>query len=158
MSNEVTIPGAGAELTLSDLSPMVAAELAAGLSSPKTIRERYGLSMAQWQMLAKNESFRRMLAEAITRFKGDLNAGARITLKAETLLEDAMPELYHVAKSQLAPATDKINAIKQLAELAGRGPKATQQAPGGSSGFVLNINVGKGQGVTIEGQKLETPE
>ena len=144
-------------LTLTDLSPTVAAELAAGLSSPQSVRERYGITPAQWALLAKNPTFRQMLAEAIQRFKGDLNAGNRITLKAEVLLEDAMPELYHLAKDKLVPSAERISAIKQLAELAGRNAKKDDGSRAGG-GFVLNINVGKGQGITIEGQRAVTSD
>jgi hypothetical protein len=154
-----TIPNAPeASLTLENLSPMIAAELAAGLSDAKTLRARYGLSLEQWKMLGQNKAFRQMLGEAIAKFKGDLNAGARITLKAEILLEDVMPELYHLAKRSETPASERINAVKQLAALAGRGEKKGDENARAGSGFVLNINVGKGQGVTIEGQKVPSDD
>ncbi len=157
MSNELIETEESGALTLRDLSPMVAAELAAGLSDPKTLRERYGLSMAQWKSLSTNPAFRQMLAEAVTKFKGDLNAGNRITLKAEVLLEDVLPDLYHIAKSKEIPSSDRINAVKQLAELSGRSGKKDQAAnTGGSTGFVLNINVGKGQGITIDAKKVQS--
>lgn len=150
MSNEVTTQQDSLELQ--DLSPMIAAELAAGLSEPKTIRERYNLSLGQWKALCASPTFRGMLREAVTKFRGDMNAGARITLKAEVLLEDAMPEIYHIIKNPLAANADKINALKQLSELAGRVSKAVANPASGTGGFTLNINVGKGQGVTIEGK------
>lgn len=160
MSDELNIPAVipnaeTASLTLQDLSPMVAAELAAGLSTPKDLRERYGISLAQWKLLSQNVVFRHMLAEAVTRFRGDLNAGARITLKAETLLEDVMTQLYHLAKKDTTPASERINAVKELANLAGRNVKKGDENARSPGGFILNINVGKGQGVTIEGRKVE---
>ena len=152
---QVAIPETEAFLTISDLSPQIAAELAAELSSPTTIRKRYGLTHDQWEMLKRNRVFREMLKEAIGKFRGDLNAGARITLKAEVLLEDAMPDLYNIAKNALTPASERINAIKELRELSGRNAKKTDGAAAGG-GFVLNINLSNGQkGITIDGRKVE---
>lgn len=144
------IPNTGAALSLSDLSPLLAAELAAGLSSPTTIRTRYGLTKEQWDLLRTNQSFRGILKEALRDWRGDLNAGRRITLKAETLLEELLPELYQMVKSEAVPSSEKINAIKQLADLAGRSAKTMAPTGGGAGGgFTLNINLGKGPDNTV---------
>jgi hypothetical protein len=147
------IPSEATDLDLHHLSPVIAAELAAGLVDAAGAREKYGLSVIQWGKLARNPAFRQMCAEAIGKFKGDLNAGNRITLKAEILLEEALPELSGIAMNRTTPAADRINAMKELRELSGRNAKKDDGSRAGG-GFVLNINVGKGQGITIEGQKV----
>lgn len=139
-------------LELGHLSPMIAAELAAGLSSPASIRQNYGLTDAQWALLAKNPTFRAMLADAMKNFKGDLNAGNRITLKSEILLEDALPELHKIALSKTSVASDRIAAVKELANLAGRNIKKDDGQSKGGGGFVLNINLDGQKGVTINGK------
>jgi hypothetical protein len=95
--------------------------------------------------------FRGMLADALKTFRGPLNAGARITKKAEVLLEDAMPDLYDMAKARETPSSERIKAIQTLADLAGRGKSATPAAPGTGGGFTLNINIGDNRQVKIEG-------
>src|SRR5690554_5677415 len=90
-SMQVALPGADASLDLSSLNAHIAAELAAGLSDAAAIRERYGITLEQWQALAKSPVFRQMLREAIETFRGDLNAGNRIQKKADIVLEDAIP-------------------------------------------------------------------
>ena len=152
-NNAVAVVGdSHATLELADLSPMIAAELAAGLSSAATIRETYGLTEAQWALLAKNPVFRNMLADAVKNFRGDLNAGNRITLKSEILLEDALPELHKIAKSKTSISSDRIAAVRELANLAGRNAKKETEQGKGNGGFVLNINLDGQKGVTINGK------
>ncbi len=141
-TSPAVIPNTDASLELRAVSPLLAAELAAGLSSPKTVRTRFGLSSAQWDILRTNPTFRSMLKDALLKWRGDLNAGARITLKAEVLLEELLPKLYDMVNSDAVPSSEKINAIKQLADLAGRNSKKEGTPAGNSNGFVLNINVG----------------
>lgn len=120
-------------------------ELAAGLSDAKAIRERYGISDAQWQTLSKNKTFRQMLAEAIQTLKGDLNAGVRITKKAEIVLEDAIPVLDNIIHNPTMIAQARIDAIKELRTLSGRGAKDGSVVPMVGGGFTLNINIGAGR-------------
>src|SRR5882672_1127903 len=149
-NTSVTVP----DLTLKDLSATVAAELAAGLSSAETIRKRFGLTAPQWRQLTQNGYFRGMVKDALKSFQGDLNAGRRITLKAEVMLEDSLEDLYAIVKTKDVPSGERIKAVQTMAELAGRGkgtnatvdPNAPKQ-----QGFTLNINVGGGKDVIIQG-------
>jgi hypothetical protein len=151
MSNEVIVPGTGTSINLGDLSPSIAAELAAELAGPEDIRAKYGLTKGQWDRLRQNPVFRAMVLESLKTFRGSLAAGARITKKAEILLEDALPDLYAIAKAKDVPVDGRIKAINQLAELAGRGKGSGQSDPNAPkiAGFTLNINVGGDQPVTI---------
>ena len=151
MSDNLPVAAGTDDLGLNDLSPTIAAELAAQLSSPDTIRKRYCLTTEQWKKLTKSPVFREMVKEQLRNFRGDMAAGKRITVKAEILLEDAMPELYHIAKDSKVPSAERVNAIKQLGELAGRGKQGNLPAGSGGGGFVLNINIGKDKGITING-------
>ncbi len=152
-NTSVTVPGTGTSIELGDLKASIAAELAAELSNPSDIRKRYGLTVAQWDHLKSNPVFRAMLKEALVTWRGSLAAGARITKKAEIMLEDAMPELYGLAKNAAVPSGERIKAIQTIAELAGRGAK--QQAPVGAAaqGFTLNIQFSDTKSnVTIDGK------
>ena len=149
MSNEVTVPGTGTSINLGDLSPSIAAELAAELAGPEDIRAKYGLTKGQWDRLRQNPTFRAMVLEALKTFRGSLAAGARITKKAEILLEDALPDLYAIVKNKETPSDTRIKAVSQLAELAGRGKKDSAEAGPRAQGFTLNINVGGDAPVTI---------
>lgn len=153
-STQVQLPGAETSLDLSSLSAHIAAELAAGLSTAADIRERYGISQPQWDTLKKSPMFRDMLREAVTVMRGDMNAGNRITKKAEIVLEDAIPAYDSMIHDATVPAQARIDAGKLLTQLAGRNTKEGAPAPSGS-GFVLNVNLyGSKEKLVIDGRSL----
>lgn len=156
-NTSVVVPGTGTSIELGDLKASIAAELAAELSGPEDIRKRYGLTKPQWDMLRKNPMFRGMVRDALQTFRGALNSGARITKKAEIMLEDAMPDLYGIAKEASTPIAERIKAIQTLADLAGRSAKANPAAAAGpqQQGFTLNIQFGNDKTVTIDGKTNE---
>ena len=148
-NTSVSVP----ELTFGDLSATVAAELAAGLSSPETIRKRFGLSLPQWKHLTQNTLFRGMVKDALKSFQGDLNAGRTIVLKSEIMLEDSLADLYGIVKDRTVPSGERIKAVQTMAELAGRGKGSVAADPNApkAAGFTLNIHVGDGKNVVIQG-------
>lgn len=153
-NTKVMLPGTDVGLDLAHLNAHIAAELAAGLSDAATIRERYGISQAQWDMLRVNPAFRHMLGDAVQKLQGDFNAGKRITMKSEIALEDSIPVLYEIANDRDAQSAARVDAVKTMAALAGRNTK--EGAPGASGGgFSISINFagenGKAGKVVIDG-------
>jgi hypothetical protein len=159
-STEITVPGTEVALSLFDLKAQIATELAAGLSDAEGIRQRYGISIPQWDVLRENPSFRNMVVEALEKLQGDLNAGKRITLKSEIALEDSIQELYVMAHDPRIVPASRIEAIKTMAQLAGRNAKEGSSGPAGS-GFSINISFsaesGEPKGVIIDSQALAQP-
>lgn len=149
-SEVVTVPGTATELELSDLSPQIAAELASGLIDADGVCQSYGLTPEQWERMRKNPVFRSMLKEAMYTWRGELNAGQRITKKAEIVLEEAIPILDTMIHNALLHPDTRLSAVKQVESLTGRKAKEANQG-GGGAGFALNINIGGGERVTIEG-------
>ena len=139
------------------LSPLICMELAAGLSDPKAIREKYSITEPQWERLRVNPSFVGMLKEAALAFSGDINAGKRITKKAEILLEESLPILHKIMTRPDASTQAVLDTVKQLSVLAGRTQRQTEGA-GGGSGFNVQIHINTGDGeVQIEGNAKSTP-
>lgn len=139
-------------MDLAALNPHIVVELAAGLSNAEAVRARYGITPAQWKTMVGSPLFRKMLAEAVQKVGGDMNAGARIQMKADLVLEDALPVYDHMIHDKNIPAQARIDAGKLLKDLAGRGAKQ-EGTGGGGSGFVLNINLGN-KSVTIDGSAI----
>lgn len=157
-SVQVQVSGADTSLDLSALSAHIAAELAAGLSDAAAVRERYGISDDQWEILKKSPVFRKMLTEAIVTFRGDMNAGNRITKKAEIVLEDSIPAYDGIIHNPDVPAQARIDAGKLLAQLAGRSAKEGSATVTPGSGFTLNINLGHREKLVIDGKNLPVLE
>ncbi len=142
---QLQLPNTEASVDLSHLNAHIAHELALGLSDAATIRERYGITDPQWQHLKRNPAFRAMLAEAVQRFRGDQNAGERIKIKADIVLEDAIPAYDRMIHSKEIPASERVNAGKLLAQLAGRNAKEGGVPAVAGGGFTLNINMHGGK-------------
>ena len=154
-NTEVVFPGTDTALPLDALKATIAMELAAGLADATAVKERYGISEAQWSILKRTPVFRNMLKEAIERLGGDTNAGARIKLKSDVLLEDNLPVLDEIANDKDAQSQARIEAIKTMAQLAGRTQKEATQG-GGAGAFNLQIVIGE-QAVNVTGVNSNPP-
>ena len=135
------------DLELVHLSPTIAAELAAGLTSPESVPKKYNMSDEQWERLKKSKLFLAMLADAGQRFKGDLGASARITLKSEILLEEALPVLGDIVHNKEVGTQQKIDSVKQLSVLAGRTQRSEGSKGSVGTGFNVNIHINTGDEV-----------
>ncbi len=133
------------QLGLSHLSASICAELAAGLTDADGIKSKYELTDSQWGRLSQNPVFRNMLKDALTKFSGDMNAGKRILLKAEILLEDSLPVLDGLIHDKEGSSSNKLDSIKQLTALAQKGGKAEGGVAGGA-GFDVQIHINTGGG------------
>lgn len=152
MTTDVAIPAT--ELDLEHLSPLICMELAAGLSTPEGVRQKYEITDEQWLRLRKNPTFVAMMKEATLAFTGDMNAGKRITKKAEILLEESLPILHRLMTAPEASSGTIIDVIKQLIVLAEKGTRSKQGDSTVGPGFNVQIEVhtsGKDGGVVIQG-------
>lgn len=141
-------------LELAHLSPLICMELAAGLSDPKSVCTKYEITPAQWGRLKVNPTFVAMMKEADLAFKGDINAGARITKKSEILLEESLPILHKIMTRDDASTQAVIDTVKQLSVLAGRTQRNSEGAGVAGGGFNVAIHINTGDpatGVLIEG-------
>lgn len=154
-NTEVVFPGTDTALPIDALKATIAMELAAGLSDAEGIRSRYGITDAQWSILKRTPIFRSMLREAIERLSGDTNAGARIKLKSDLMLEDNLHNLDEIANDRDAQSQARIEAIKTMAQLAGRTQKEATQG-GGAGAFNLQIVIGE-QAVNVTGTPSRPP-
>lgn len=142
-------------LELSHLSPLICMELAAGLSDPESVCEKYDITPAQWERLRINPTFLSMMNEATLAFAGDINAGKRITKKAEILLEESLPILHRIMTRPDASTQAVLDTVKQLTVLAGRTQRAENTgAAGGGFNVAIHINTGDGN-TRVEGQLIE---
>lgn len=142
-------------LELAHLSPLICMEIAAGLSDPESVCEKYNISPEQWERLRINPTFVGMMKEATLTFAGDANAGKRITKKAEILLEESLPILHRIMTRPDASTQAVLDTVKQLSVLSGRTQRQAEGA-GAGSGFNVAIHINTGDGDTrVEGEILE---
>lgn len=151
-NTDIVFPGTDTALPLDALKATIAMELAAGLSDAAGVKSRYGISESQWAVLKRTPMFRSMLKEALERLAGDTNAGARIKLKSDVLLEDNLTVLDEIANDKQAQSGARIEAIKTMAQLAGRSQKEATQG-GGQGAFSLNIIIPGAGEVKVTGDQ-----
>lgn len=144
-------------LELAHLSPLICMELAAGLSDPESVCDKYSITPAQWDRLKINPTFVGMMKEAATAFTGDINAGKRITKKAEILLEESLPILHKIMSRPDSSTQAILDTVKQLGVLAGRtGKSDLSSAAAQGSGFNVAIHINTGRDdARIEGALIE---
>lgn len=142
MSDETGLANTSVDLNLGDLTATIAVELATKLSTPEEIRKRFSLTKPQWAALTQNKYFRGMVRESLKAWEGDMNAGRRITLKAEVMLEDSLKDLYGIIQDQSTPTGERVKAIQTMAELAGAGKTKADKGNSPQAGFTLNIQIG----------------
>lgn len=145
MSTELTELDDG--LSFTHLSPTICAELAAGLISIPDVPDKYSMSDVQWARLMASPFFVSMLKEAGQKFKGDLNASNRITLKSEIMLEDSLPVLDKIVHNGEGSTQSRLDGIKQLSVLAGRTQNNGKEKGSGGAGFAVNIHINTGDDV-----------
>jgi len=134
------------DLGLEDLSATICAELAAGLADAAGIKDKYEITDAQWNVLRRSAAFRNMLKEAVQDWSGDLNAGKRITKKAEIMLEDSLPVLHAITHNDETPSQHRLESVKQMAALAGRNAREAAGQGGGADGkATINIIIDTGK-------------
>lgn len=134
------------QLGLEHLSATICAELAAGLADADGIKEKHKLTDAQWGKLKVTPAFRNMLKDALQKLSGDMNAGKRIMMKAEILLEDSLPVLHGVIHNIDGSTQSKIDSIKQLSVLAGKTGKVDAEGNNVGQGFNVSIHINTGDG------------
>ncbi len=143
-------------LELAHLSPLICMELAAGLSDPESVCNKYEITEGQWERLKINPTFVGMMQEATLAFSGDANAGKRITKKAEILLEESLPILHKIMTRADASTQSVLDTVKQLTVLAGRTQRKAEGIGDQGGGFNVAIHIHTGEGQTrIEGEIIE---
>jgi hypothetical protein len=141
-------------LELAHLSPLICMELAAGLSDPESVCNKYDITSPQWERLRINPTFVGMMKEATASFSGDVNAGKRITKKAEILLEESLPILHKIMSRPDSSTQAVLDTVKQLGVIAGRTGRVAAgggQAEGSGFNVAIHINTGGGEPARIEG-------
>ena len=122
-------------------------ELAAKIQEPAAILDRYGLSEADFQLIAATPQFRQAYKEAKAFWESDANTKDRIVRKAQVLVEDALVELYTIFKDRdVHPATriQAIDRIHNLAKVDG-GEQRVPLNPNAGATIVVNIDMGANQ-------------
>jgi hypothetical protein len=143
---------------LKDLSPTLAADLAADLIPADDVFKRHGIGTQDANLLMGSEWFRHMVDEARSEWSSLKNSKQRVRLKGQLALEEAIPEIYHMIHDTDIPAAARVAAFKELKEVSGvaSGTQENGNAGTGLPSVTIILGGASGNSVTIEGTKAVT--
>lgn len=127
----------------------LARDLAIQLRTPDEIREAYKMTHAEFDALLTNPHFIDILTSERTAWLSANNTHERVKIKAATLVEEWLPELYERMNDPREPLNAKIEAGKLAARLAGMG-LTNAQVEGVREKFSININIGTDSTLKVE--------
>lgn len=123
-----------------EVSPILASELACGLSRPSDVFARHGYTPEQAALLLRNPVFQSMLKQAKAEWDAEHNVDERIRIKSKLALEELLHSHYVMARSTDTPPPARTEAIKTFERLSGL--NTPEKETGTTSRFVVNINLG----------------
>lgn len=127
-------PRSGADLTF---NPLIAYELALGVSSASAVFAKYGLTLEEAKRLIGLPHF----LQTIREYKDELTSkGVTFRLKAKIQAEDLLTHSYVLATDPEVPAAVRADLIKWTAKMAALEPGEKDKGGGAAgAGFTLNI-------------------
>jgi len=133
----------------------MAYEMAARLSDPKDILARYGLNANQAKKLFKTPQFKQLYREAKAVWEADTSVKERIRAKAAMMVEDSLLEVFGMVHNTEIAAPSRLDAFKQIMQVADLGPKRSDSDGASGPHFSLTLNLGHGMQQRIEAQAID---
>jgi hypothetical protein len=120
-------------------SPEMVAELAMGAEHPHEIAERYGVDAVDYEHLAAQEWFGRLVAQKRHEFH---DTGMLFIAKAGMMAEALLTRLFQQSMAGSIPAPLTVEVAKQLTDIGRLKPQPLNTQPGvAGNGFAINIQV-----------------
>ncbi len=119
----------------------LAREIAMGIRELPDILDAHGLTHTELDALQETPHFRKLLSSEVTAWAAAINTQERVKVKAGSLLEEYLPELYSRLNDKNEPLMAKIKAIELISKLAGFGDRDIPAAcsPGDRVQVIINL-------------------
>jgi hypothetical protein len=130
-----------ADFTIHSIAALVR-DVAVAMEDMPAVLKKHGLTQQQYDSLATNEFFQRVLEDAVQNWHKPQSTKERVALAAAIAIEDALPKIAARMSAARENLADVVETAKLFADLAGMGPKANQIAQPTGEKFSININLG----------------
>jgi len=127
----------------------VAREIAMDLQPLDSILKTHCIDADDWERISNSAYFKSVLAEQAMAWNSAVNTHERIRLKAASMVEEWLPELFHRMHQPNESLAAKIEGGKLAARLAGVGLSGADVAGIGEK-FSVTINLGADNSLKIE--------
>ena len=129
----------------------LAREIAMGLKEVADILSDHGISVDEFERIQHIPAFAKMLASELAAWASATNTQERVKLKAGSMLEEFLPELYSRLNDRTEPLMGKVKAMELVTKMAGFGDRDIQSQ--GSPGDQVQVIINLGADTKIEYQK-----
>ncbi|MCA6318119.1 hypothetical protein [Phenylobacterium sp.] len=126
----------------------LAREIAMDLHPIEHVLKLHGVSDEQWDSIASNPQFQRLLLTEKQDWESAKNTADRVRLKALAMVEEALPEMHARLHDPREGLNHKVELLKAVARFAGVGVTDAGNAGPGER-FSVVINLGEDKKVTI---------
>ena len=119
----------------------LAREIAMGIGEMPDILARHNLTQVQFDAIKQLPHFGRMLAAELEAWSSASNTKERVAIKAGSMIEEYLPELYARLNDASEPLMAKIKAIELISKMAGFGDRDIPAAgsPGDRVQVIINL-------------------
>jgi hypothetical protein len=127
----------------------LAREIAMGIMPVSHILSKLGLTPLDLDLVKEHPRFVALMEQMSAEWGSTLNTGERVKVKAQALVEDTLPELYHLIHDRRENMSSKVEALKLLKTLGSLGERdpTVGLAP---ERFHLEIHIGEGKPQVID--------
>jgi len=134
----------------------LAREIAMGVKDLPDVLFDHGLTQMEFEQISTRPHFRKILDNEVAAWQSAGNTAERVKLKAGSMLEEYLPELYARINDPSEPLMAKIKAMEMVAKLAGYG--ATDIPREGKPGDRVHVIINLGADTRLEYQKTLPPK
>lgn len=122
----------------------LAREVARNITPLADILKNYRLTQEQFDRVLDSPIFENRLREEVSIWNASdpMSAQGRIGVKALTMIEESMAEVYALIHDKEQPMSSKIEALKWASRMAGIGENASVKGADEDSRIKITINIG----------------
>lgn len=118
----------------------LAREIAMDIKELDEVLKIHDITHADFEKLKTNERFKAILTAEIVAWHGAINTNERVRVKAASMIEEWLPELYSRLNDRGEGLSSKIEGGKLLERLAGMGAAAAKnEAPTDRVSITINL-------------------
>jgi hypothetical protein len=131
----------------------LAQEIVQAYQTKENILKSLHITEDDYELIAQNPTFQRILRQLMTEWNGATNTSKRIKIKSQWAIEEGIPYIFESMTDMNEPLSARVEAFKAISKI---GQLDTHDAlHGADRSFRLEINIGAGvPTVTINSEKI----
>lgn len=119
----------------------LARQIAMGIKDLPDVLFEHNLTLREWDEIRVLPAFGRVLEGEVKAWEGAVNTPDRVRIKAASMLEEYLPEMYARLNDRTEPLMAKMKAVELISKIAGFGQTDLPQqgSPGDKVQVIINL-------------------